>query len=378
MHLIQVPGAYSSSSETKFKRIISSWPGVAVANLHVTRGRQAREVDLFVLSPGGAYLVEVKGTGAAGELVCNANWPWAVGAEQAPFNGKPGNPGQQANLAAKIISQQLSEAGGPVGFVPAYVALDAPKVTMHSGMEGDRERLWWNGVCHIVHMQQMPDLPISAPWTHKPWMTTGTVRYSLHALGVPAEHLPTEADLMTEGFVVAPAMLPPQTTRLPYQAPTARHSPTQAPRTPAPETPSHRTPTGSQAPRRRHRQPSYTAARPDPVPDGLMLPNDTEAWIASGMRERSGASREWEALYDDRVAARAKRTKNRRATLWGALAATVVFAAITLGLSAPDFTGPQAPGPITGTPTDSSEPDRSSEKGKNGKNSGKVNQGADR
>ena len=290
MHLIQVPGAYSSSSENKFKRVISSWPGVAVANLHVTRGHQTREVDLFVISPGGAYLVEVKGTGVAGELVCNANWPWSVGANKTPFNNSECNPGQQALLAAKIVSQQLTESGAPVGFVPAYVALDAPAVSMHSGMEGDRERLWWNGVCHIMHMRQMPDLPISAPWTHKPWMTTGTVRHALSALGVPVEHLPSDTDLDGEGFVMGPAMAPPQTTRLPYQPPAAHPSPKPRFGSRAPEKSPRRPPTGSPAPRRRPSQRSYTAPRPDPVTDSLVIPSDTESWIARGMRERSSAS----------------------------------------------------------------------------------------
>lgn len=388
MLLIQVPGAYSSSSEAKFKRIISSWPGVAVANLHVTRGHQTREVDLFVLSPGGAYLVEVKGTGAAGELVCNANWPWKVGANKTPFNNTEGNPGQQALLAAKILSQQLSEAGGPVGFIPAYVALDAPRLRMFSGMEGDRERLWWNGVCHIIVMDQMPDLPISATWTYKPWMTTGTVRYALHALGVPTEHLPSEEMLAREGFAVGAAMRPPETTRLPQPAwnPTTK-PPQQSSRRTTPSrtgqpsrsapraTPPRRT-VGAAPPRRNRTERSYTAPRPDPGGDGLLLPHDTEAWIERGMKERSGASLEWEALYDARQAAAARKQahrRRRRLAAWvagSALSVALVAALLGQAASPPETTllppsgnesvvSPPADGGVTGS---QSEQEKSSKR----------------
>lgn len=239
MLVIENPNGRMNAGERAFIAHQRATDGIALVNFVVGGGgprKPGREVDAIIIRPGGIVCVEVKATGAVGELDSPANDAWSIGGIAHPFSSRAKSPAAQADQAAKILATALGSGPWPKYYV-------TPAVAIH-GSVTIPERVRWVGTVGVATVEHFGLLAQQSQGKRIQARHVGPI---LSRLGVGKANIPDVDALIAMGFAEGTEQ---------HQAPERQHAakretpdnapkPSQGP--PKPDTPTD----GDQEPTRR-------------------------------------------------------------------------------------------------------------------------------
>jgi len=133
-------------SEKDFLRAVKDHKGIAIVGPDLDDPRlrnAARDFDIILVTPHGAYTVEAKGTAATGELRTPEVDSWSIGEDSNPFKGSDLR--KQARRQSQILSTRLRNARVKVGFIAAIAAISGDDVRLPAG-----KSVHFTGGVHIL------------------------------------------------------------------------------------------------------------------------------------------------------------------------------------------------------------------------------------